>query len=35
VGKSTAVAGMDVTVGTVKGTGKMAKGIGKGFKKLF
>ena len=29
------VAGKDVAVGTVKGTGKIGKGIGKAVKKLF
>jgi hypothetical protein len=35
VGKGAAVGGKDVAVGTVKGTGKIGKGIGKAFKKLF
>jgi hypothetical protein len=35
VGKGAATAGKDVTVGTAKGTGKVAKGIGRAFKKLF
>jgi hypothetical protein len=35
VGKGTASAGKDVTVGTVKGTGKMAKGVGRAFRHLF
>ena len=29
VGKGAVVAGKDVTVGTAKGTGKIAKGVGK------
>jgi len=35
VGKGAAYAGKDVTVGAVKGTGKVAKGIGGVFKKIF
>jgi len=35
VGKGAATAGKDVTVGAAKGTGKVAKGIGRAFKKLF
>src|SRR5580693_5920938 len=35
VGKGGVVAGKDVTVGTVKGTGKIGRGIGKAVKKLF
>jgi hypothetical protein len=35
VGKGAATAGKDVTVGAAKGTGKVAKGIGRTFKKLF
>jgi hypothetical protein len=35
VGKGAAGAGKDVGVGTVKGTGKIAKGIGRGIKHLF
>ena len=35
VGKGAATAGKDVTVGTVKGTGKIGKGVGRVFKKLF
>ena len=34
-GKGAAEAGKDVTVGTVRGTGKVAKGIGGIFKKIF
>jgi len=35
IGKGAAMAGKDVTVGTVKGTGKIGKGVGKAFKKVF
>jgi len=35
VGTGAAVAGKDVAVGTAKGSGKIAKGIGRAFKKLF
>jgi hypothetical protein len=35
VGKGAGSAGKDVGVGTVKGTGKIAKGIGRGIKHLF
>lgn len=35
VGKGAGGAGKDVGVGTVKGTGKIAKGIGRGIKHLF
>jgi hypothetical protein len=35
VGKGAAVAGKDVGVGAVKGTGKIAKGTGRGIGKLF
>src|SRR5579864_3516240 len=35
VGKGAATAGKDVSVGAAKGTGKVAKGIGRVFKKLF
>ena len=35
VGKGAATAGKDVTVGAAKGTGKIGKGIGRVFKKLF
>src|SRR5262245_13512358 len=35
VGKGAANASKDVTVGTVKGTGKVGKGIGRAFKHLF
>ena len=35
VGKGAAHAGKDVAVGTVKGTGKVAGGIGRAFKHLF
>ena len=35
LGKGAATGGKDVTVGTVKGTGKIGKGIGKAVKKLF
>jgi len=35
VGKGAASTGKDVTVGTAKGTGKIARGIGKAFKKIF
>jgi len=35
LGKGAGVAGKDVTVGTVKGTAKIGKGIGKAVKKLF
>ena len=35
VGKGAGHAGKDVTVGSVKGTGKIAKGIGRAFKHLF
>lgn len=35
VGKGAAGAGKDVGVGTVKGSGKIAKGIGRGIKHLF
>jgi hypothetical protein len=34
VGKGAAGAGKDVTVGAAKGTGKVARGIGKVFKKI-
>ena len=33
--KGAAGAGKDVTVGAAKGTGKVVKGVGKAFKKLF
>ena len=33
--KGAAGAGKDVTVGTAKGTGKVVKGVGKAFKKVF
>jgi hypothetical protein len=35
VGKGAATAGKDVTVGAAKGTGKITRGIGRVFKKLF
>ena len=35
VGKGAVLAGKDVSVGTVKGTGKMGRGIGRAIKKLF
>jgi hypothetical protein len=35
VGKGAAVAGKDVAVGTAKGTGKIARGLGQAFKKVF
>jgi hypothetical protein len=35
VGKGAVVAGKDVGVGTAKGTGRIAKGLGKALKKLF
>lgn len=35
LGKGAVAAGKDVTVGTVKGTGKMSRGIGRAFKHLF
>ena len=35
VGKGAAAAGKDVTVGTVKGTAKITKGVGKAIKKIF
>jgi hypothetical protein len=35
VGKGAAIAGKDVTVGTARGAGKITRGIGKAFKKLF
>ena len=35
VGKGAGSAGKDVTVGTVKGTGKVAKGVGRGIKHIF
>jgi hypothetical protein len=35
VGTGAAIAGKDVAVGTVKGSGKIAKGIGRAFKKVF
>jgi hypothetical protein len=35
VGKGAATAAKDVTVGAAKGTGKITKGIGRVFKKLF
>jgi hypothetical protein len=34
VGKGAATGGKDITFGAVKGTGKMARGVGKLFKKL-
>jgi len=33
--KGAGSAGKDVTVGAVKGTGKVTRGIGRAFKKLF
>jgi hypothetical protein len=35
IGKGAGAGGKDVAVGTVKGTGKIGRGIGKAFKKLF
>jgi len=35
IGKGAGEAGKDVTVGTAKGTGKVVKGVGKVFKKIF
>jgi hypothetical protein len=35
VGKGAASAGKNVTVGTAKGSGKIGKGIGRAFKKIF
>jgi hypothetical protein len=35
VGKGAVDTGKDVTVGTAKGTGKMVRGVGKVFKKIF
>jgi hypothetical protein len=35
IGKGAAHAGKDVTVGSVKGTGKVTKGVGRAFKHLF
>jgi hypothetical protein len=35
VGTGAAIAGKGVAVGTTKGSGKIAKGIGRAFKKLF
>jgi hypothetical protein len=35
LGKGAVAAGKDVTAGTVKGTGKITKGIGRAFQKLF
>jgi hypothetical protein len=35
IGKGAATAGKDVTVRTVKGTGKITKGVGRAFKHLF
>ena len=35
VGKGAATAGKDVTVGTIKGTAKITKGVGKAIKKIF
>jgi hypothetical protein len=35
IGKGAAEAGKDVTVGAAKGTGKVGKGIGRLFKKIF
>jgi hypothetical protein len=35
VGKGAVVAGKDVGVGSAKGAGKITRGIGKAFKKLF
>jgi hypothetical protein len=35
VAKGAAAAGKDVTVGTVKGTAKITKGVGKAIRKIF
>ena len=35
VGKGAASTGKDVTVGTAKGSGKIIRGVGKAFKKIF
>jgi hypothetical protein len=34
VGKGAGAAGKDMTVGAVKGTGKVSRGVGKAFKKI-
>jgi hypothetical protein len=35
VGKGALTGGKDVTVGAAKGTGKVVRGVGRAFKKLF
>lgn len=35
VGKGAVIGGKDLTVGAVKGTGKVALGVGRGFKNIF